>query len=247
MPGIANAIQKANIRMGRRPKNPPPKPPMPDNIIIIPSAKDVIATGPPPNESTLERVWRENGVTLQKLVLQPKFEQPLKMIGGVEVAFEYLRGSEDPDALKLLEVFDRVDPKDRDFLGFDGFCVAADVSGRKIWGMIMAESMTTSEQTVRMLTAMKAPEVVANTINMALVPDPDYHNDRKLVAQASGWLPKAKGSQIQINTTAIGGPVGPTITLPSFDQDMRQLSERFQSLDSKSGKLLEGKIDKGEE
>lgn len=209
--------------------------------VSAPSVQDILESFDRANESTLARLWRENGITHHKLALQPKMEQPFKLMGGLEIAAEYLRGSEDPDALKFLEVFDRVDINDRDFLGFDGFCVAADVSGRKIFGMIVSESMANSEQTVAFITAVKNPEVVEYTAQVAMTPA--GHRERKLMAQASGWLPRPKGAQtnIQINTAnGMPGKSMPSMTLPPIDQELRELGERFQTIHAKEApRMLE--------
>lgn len=212
----------------------------PTKLIIVPTAREVLETGPPVNETTLQRVYRENRVDQAKLALQPKFEKQFQQLGGMELAIEYLRGSEDPDAIKFLDVWDVVDINDRDFLGFDGFSVSAGVSGKKVFGLIFSEMAATNEKMMGMLTAISMPEVIQATIDAAVMPG--GFRDRKLIAQASGWLPNPRLAQTNIQINAGGGPnrPGESVTLPPFDQDIRELSERSQGLNAP--KMLEGEV-----
>ena len=219
-----------------------------DNIFRIPSAREVTNSLAATHESTLDRIYRENGITHQLVAQQPKMKAALTRLGGLEAAAEYLRGSEDPDAAKFLEVYDRVDFEDHDYLEFEGFCAAARVQGKKIFSLIVAEAMINSETAVAIVTAIQAPDVIKATMDLAVMPG--GHRERKLVAQAIGWLPRPKGSQtnLQINVAAgsstASNPTGmPRVSLPSFAEDIRELGERFQANRSeKSPKILEGDV-----
>lgn len=225
--------------MSRKPKSPK------ENLIIIPSAKEIATAPEPMRETTLDRVYRENGVTAESIRKQPKMTKMLQVLGGLEVAAEYLRGSEEPEAVKFLAVYDRVPLEEHDFLEFEGFCAAAQVSGKKLFGIIVAETAVNSEQTIALITAAKTPDVIEATFEMAM--SPLGHREKKLVAQASGWLPRPKGAQtnIQINTANMAAQKGSaSIPMVPFDQDIRELGERFQGLNADKGqKLLEGKVD----
>ncbi len=202
-------------------------------VVVMPSVEDVLGIpAPSKKESTFDRLWRENGITHEKIALQPKYEDFWPSVGGLDMAIEYLRGSEDEDVAKFLIFYDKVHPDDRDFFGFAGFCVAAGVSGKKIFGAIAAEAGATSEQKMALTTAIEGPKVIAKILQLAQENSPDYKGERKIVAQATGYLPRPKGSQtnIQINAGGIasGGKQMPTIVLPPIDHDLRSLGEKFQ-------------------
>lgn len=215
--------------------------PKPPKIIEIPSARQITEAPEPVHETSLDRIYRENGITARQVAQQPKMTKALGYMGGLDVAAEYLRGSEDADAQKFVEVYDRL-YDERDFLEYEGLCAAAGVSGKKLFGLIVAEATVDSEQTVALLTAIKTPAVIEKTMDFAL--ELHGHRERTLVAKASGWLPRPKGSQtnIQINTANVAGKSSQSVSLPAFDQDIRELGERFQAMNAeKPPKMLEGK------
>lgn len=217
-----------------------------NEIRLVPTVQDVIDETLPVRETTLDRVYRENNVTPAMIARQPRFTGVWEGMGGFAVAAEYLRGSEDPEAVKFMEVYDRVPLDEHDFLEFQGFCAAAGVSGKKIFGIIASEAAVESDQKIALLSAIKAPDVIDFTLEMAKTVG--GHRERALVAKASGYLPRPKGSQtnIQINNASMGvkGAVS-EMTLPAFDQDIRELGEMTQASMSagKSTKLLEGKVE----
>lgn len=223
--------------MGRKKKQ--------DTLIVMPSAVEVVneVVKEPQQETTLERIYRENGVTAEMVHKQPRLSASLaSMPGGWEVAVEYMRGSDETEVSKFLDIYDRLSRDEKEFLEYEGICAAAGVSGKKLFGIIVAEAMATSEQQVAFISAIKTPDVIDATLEIAK--QPGGHRERKLVAQASGWLPRPKGAQtnIQINTANMGNRQGNVIDLPPFDQDIRELGEKFQTLNSDSSpKLLEGK------
>jgi hypothetical protein len=219
------------------------KPPK-DKMFVVPTAEEIATELAPKSETTLDRIYRENNVTAKQIAQQPKMTKALGHLGGLDVAAEYLRGCEDPEAVKFIEVYDSVFEV-RDFLEYEGICAAAGVSGKKLFGIIAAEAAVDSEYAVSIITSVKMPEVVAMTAELAMLPQ--GHRERTLMAKASGYLPKPKGSQtnIQINNANAGGRQGggPNMQLPPFDQDIRELGERFQAMNAdKEPKLLEGKV-----
>lgn len=213
-----------------------------EKLIIVPSANEILSETPPVRESTLDRIYRENGITFRDVQQQPKMEKILNYVGGLDAFAEYLRGSEDADARKFVEVYDRVYDH-RDFLEFQGICAAAKISGKKLTAALLVELSMESDQEIALISSIKMPTIVNYTAEMALTPQ--GHRERTLMAKATGYLPRPKGSQtnIQINTAngASGGQQN--TTLPAHDQDIRELGERFHSMTAaKEPKMLEGKV-----
>lgn len=212
--------------MGRKPKS---------GITIVPPTVDQIIKP----ETSLDRIYRENGITQRDVLAQPTYAKVFEDMGGWQLAVEYLRGSEESDAKKFMEVYDRVDPNEHDFLEYPGFCAAAGVSGKKLFGIIAAEALADSEQQINIISATKSPSVISATLDMALTPE--GHRERKIVAQASGWLPRPKGTIINNGKISAGNTTN--IALPAFDQDIRELGERFQdSTADAAPKMIEGKV-----
>jgi hypothetical protein len=211
----------------------------PPTLTIVPTVEEVLAENVPARESTLDRVYRENGVTQEMINRQPRFTKVWESMGGFAVAAEYLRGSEDPDAIKFMEVYDRVPLDEHDFLEFQGFCAAAGVSGKKLFGIIAAEAAVEANQKIALVSAIKSPDVIDFTLEMAMTPG--GHRERALVAKASGYTPAPKGSNLIVNNGRISAGNTVNVNLPPFDQDIREMGEEFQKMvPVKDTKLLEG-------
>lgn len=213
-----------------------------DKITIVPTVQQILDNNIPVRESTMDRIYRENEVTHEMIAKQPRFGNLWQTMGGFEVAAEYLRGSEDPDAIKFMEVYDRVPIDEHDFLEFQGFCAAAKVSGKKLFGIIAAEAAVESNQKIALISAIKSPEVIDFTLDMARTPG--GYRERAIVAKAVGYTPAPKGSSLIVNNGKISAGNTVNIALPAFDQDIRELGERFQeNINKSSPKMIEGKVE----
>lgn len=211
-------------------------PPTPAEILAEPSEF-------PRKESTQERIHRELGLTREKIREQVRVSHQFDYIdGGETMVIEYLRASDDEDVRKFLDVYDSVPSGERDFLSFEEFCAASDVSSAKLFGKLMEVTVTQSNQTSAIMAAMAHPSVLKKTIEIAKT-DAGF-KERKLLHTASGLLPSPKGSQTSItvnqaNVTAKGSDS--VSQLPAFNQDIQDLGERFQVIAENKTKLLEGK------
>jgi hypothetical protein len=218
-------------------------------LTIVPTPAEV-ASEPVQLEkpmNTYERICHDLALTPDMTRKQQKVSHWFEFIeggteNGGEIIYEYLRGSDDVDVQKLLEVYDKVDVREKDFLSFEEYCAAAGVSTVKVWGKLAEVTVTQSDVTSGIMAAMAHPKVLKTTIDMAQTPG--GHRERKLLHTASGFLPRPKGSQTNVtfnnaNVTAQTGSAG--TSLPPFDQDIRDLGERFQVVAENKSKLLEGK------
>lgn len=218
------------------------------NLTIVPPAPIEVISEPleietPRKISTQERIQSELGITREKMREQVKVSHNFQYIeGGEAMVIEYLRASDDDDVRKFLDVYDNVDTDKRDFLSFEEFCAAADVSSAKLFGKLMEVTVTQSNQTSAIMAAVAHPMVLKTTIAMAQTPA--GHRERKLLHTASGLLPSPKGSQtsITVNQANVTAKSGDSMSdLPPFDQDIRDFGERLQGIAEKKTKLLEGK------
>lgn len=197
--------------------------------------------------STYDRICHSLSLTPEMTRKQQKVSHWFQYIeggteNGGEIIFEYLRGSDDEDVQKLLNVYDQVDFREKDFLSFEEYCAAAGVSSVKVWGKLAEVTVTQSDVTSGIMAAMAHPKVLKATIEMAQTAG--GHRERKLLHTASGFLPRPKGAQTNLtinnaNVAPQGGGGG--TSLPPFDQDIRDLGERFQVVAENKSKLLEGK------
>jgi hypothetical protein len=230
--------------MKKRNHNVPEPSPKPQDVFIPPSAKEVFDSLVPEPETRFQRVCREQKITQEAFNKQPRVTAAMNDLpgtGGFDVLPEYLRGNEDPDAIKFMEKWDSISLDDKECIGFEGVCAAAGVPGKKLFGIIVSEALTEGESKMALHTALKAPAVIAATLKRALTDE--GHREKVLVAKASGWLPRPKGSQtnININNGRINQGNTTNLTLPAFDVDIRELGERFQEISADAGpKLLEG-------
>lgn len=211
------------------------------SIEMVPPVKEVQSTELQRMPNSYERICAITGASPEKTKRQMKVSHNFKFIeGGEEIVYEYLRASEDENVQKLLEVYDRVDSRDHDFLSFEEYCGAAGVSSLSVYEKLAGVMAVQSDLTSSILAAAAHPKVLQATIDIAQTEK--GHRERKILHTASGFLPRPKGSQTNVtfNNANVNAGNSPPGTLPSFDSDIRGLSERFQ-VDAENKKLLEGK------
>lgn len=226
------------------------KPGRPRKVVTIDAPSVEIQTPPEPqtqlqrSPNTYERICGLTGASHEKTRRQMKVSQNFKYIdGGEEIVYEYLRASEDEEVKKLLEVYDKVDVRDHDFLSFEEYCGAAGVNSIHIYEKLAGVMAMQSDLTSSILAASAHPQVLQATIEIAKTEK--GHRERKILHTASGFLPRPKGSQTNVtfNNANVSTPGTPPGALPSFDQDIRGLSQRMQvstELPVRDNKLLEG-------
>ena len=202
-----------------------------------------------PLPSTYERICTALALTPEMTRKQRKISHWFKYIPGVvdenqEIIYEYLRGSDDEDVRKLLNVYDQVDYREKDFLSFEEYCAAAGVDTVKMLEKLVGVTVTQSDIISGIMAAMAHPQVLQNTIDVAK--QAHGHREKKMLFQASGFLPRPKGAQTNItlnqaNVTGQKGGGDSMSSLPSFDQEIRDLDQRMQVIAENKSKLLEGK------
>lgn len=139
------------------------------------------------------------GVAQHDLDRFPNITNTLKRsVGGHEKIIEMLRFSGDPGAQALLQVYDDCPVGDRKYISIEAYCIKASVSPALILGAVVMSAKQLMGQESALLTIMEHPEVVRKTIQYAKEL-PGASADRKMVHDAVGYLPTAKGGGVGVN------------------------------------------------
>ena len=164
----------------------------------------------------------------EDVLASPRIEHLFKGIGGKEKVFVYLAGSEEPEARKLLELRSRLTRDQRKAVPFEAYCIAAEVSTKKMFGIISQEVVDQSAKATELLAKARHPEVVEATIRSALTLTGD--KDRKMLHQAQGFVPIPKTAVTNVfgNIDARRQKVDVAV-LPPVEDGIRKLSDRFNS------------------
>ena len=168
------------------------------------------------------------GIKAADLEASPRITHLFKGIGGQDKIFEYLSGSEEPDARKLMELRSRLNRSQREATPFEAYCVAAVIPVKKVFGLIAAEAMDQEEKAKQLLFRVKHSEVVEATIENAL--GPFGAADRRMLHQAAGFVPVPKNSVTHIHGNQMIDNREQTTNiavLPPVEDTVRRLGDRF--------------------
>lgn len=159
---------------------------------------------------------------------QAKIEHLFKAIGGKDVVFNYLEGSEEPIARKVLEGRRLLDVRQLAAVPFEALCVYAKISPRKMFGLIAEEVAYQTAQASTLLARASHPDVVAATVAMSLLPSGTQ--ERLMLHKAQGFVPVPKNSVTHVHGNqsidARQQSVAVSV-LPPVEDDIRRMSDRF--------------------
>lgn len=140
-------------------------------------------------------IWERLEITPEMLLNHPKITQILvKSLGSIEVAIEYLRGSDAKDARELVRLWDLGNKLEHKIIPFEGYCLSAKTTPKKMMGIIMEAVTDQSHIATELLVASAHPAIVERTIRNAK--RVDGHEDRKIIHQNRGFTPTPKNSII---------------------------------------------------
>ncbi len=157
----------------------------------------------------------------------PKIHHLLRDSEILDRVFEYLEGSEEPEARKILAARERVSDSLASILPFEAFCVAAGVTTKKAFAVISGEVMDQSAKASALIARSKHPEVVQYTIDQALTPA--GAQERKMLHQSAGFLPMAKGAVNMFGNVSIDNSVKTqnVAVLPPVEDGVKRMADRF--------------------
>lgn len=164
------------------------------------------------------------GITQADLDTSPKIEH---LLGRIDV-FQYLEGSEEPEARQILELRKRLTDKQRSVVPFEAYCVAAVIPVKKMFGIISAECMDQEDKAKQLLFRATHKQVLQATIDSAL--DPIGVADRKMLHQAANFVPVPKNSVTFVRGNQMIDASTKTTNiavLPPVEDTVRRLGDRF--------------------
>lgn len=153
---------------------------------------------------------------------------------GVNKAIQFLRGSAEPHARKWLGVYDSIPSTVAALLPFEAFCLAADLTPKRVLEVITGACFEQSSNTSALLAAANHPDIVVATVKAAK--NSQYGGgDRKMLHQHSGFIPVPKnqttiisGGGVQNNTQNNGTNVNIGVgAVPQIEDVMARITNRF--------------------
>lgn len=181
------------------------------------------------------------GVSPEQLLEVAAIEHLFRAIGGSRKVLEYLAGSEEPEARKVIELRYRLTVAQAAAVPFEAYCIAAGVTTKRMFGIVSQEVMVQSQAATALLAESSHPEVVKASVMYAM--EFDGHQDRRMLHQHMGFLPIPRTSVVNGNVT-IDNRGGGAAVLPPMEDSVRGMSERFNAIASAAApietKALEG-------
>ncbi len=142
-----------------------------------------------------------NGVTSAHLArvstITPFLEE---LPDGIDTAIAYLRTSTSPIARTFLGIWDGIVPTRRAAIPFEAFALAAGVNPDQLFGVIMESLSHSSNVKAVIRSALKYPDVVSKTIDVALT-DPGVQ-DRNTLHRHAQFVPQSINQKVLINQTS---------------------------------------------
>jgi hypothetical protein len=193
-------------------------------------------------ESALVRL----GVTQAQVEQVPKITHLLKALGGRWAAIEYLRGSEEPEARRFLEVFDSMPVFARKYVPMEAFCLAAGMTTKRMFGLIAQEVFAQSKAKANLLAAANHTRVVGAAIFSAM--GPAGSEDRRMLLQHERFLPLPKTQVLNIAGDAQigdGNRSAKVLAMTSVVDSARRMTDRFNG--TNPAKALPEPVDEEED
>lgn len=191
------------------------------------SSRPLTVTGSSRADQAIERM----GITAEEMVRHPNVTEILKRtIGSRENIIAMMRFSSDDSINQFLDIWDRVPQGDQTVIPFEAICIKGRVNAMALLGATVATAKVVMGNESALVTMMEHPEVVRKTIEYAKTL-PAASADRKMVHEATGWLPR-NGLQINMNNQNNGKPDPPAsasslLTVTSEVEQLQSPKEAF--------------------
>lgn len=142
--------------------------------------------------------------------------------------WEYISGSDDPDARKILEARSLVPAATADWVPFEAYCLAAGVATKKAFGIVAQEVADQSGKAAALLARANHPDVVSFTVEQALTAEGTA--ERRMLHQSQGFLPMPKSNILNVYGNAAidqRNQSANVAVLPPVEDSVRRLHDRF--------------------
>lgn len=145
----------------------------------------------------LREAYEKLGITEPEVNTAPRITHILKELPHkVDQAIEFLRGSHDPDATKLLLVYDSLPISVRKLLPIEAFCVASGLTTKRVLEVITGACFEQSDATAALLSKASKPLIVRKAIKEASTKK--GWEDRKMILQHEGYAPVPKTQIVNV-------------------------------------------------
>ena len=181
-----------------------------------------------PRGSVLNSAYSVVGVTAQDVLLVPKIEHLFKSIGGKAKVLEYLSGSEDQSARDVVVLRAKLNAEQARVLPFEAYCIAANVTTPRMFGLIAQEIFEQSRKAANLLRDAMFLDIVDYSAKQALTPAGTQ--ERKMFLQSGGMVPVPKTFIMpvsgDVNVDNRQQTVNQTV-LTSQEDVVKRISNRF--------------------
>lgn len=173
-----------------------------ESVIITPEPEPETAVVQVDSETMqrVENAYVRMGITAEEVAAYPIVTTQFKDIGGVDGVVAYLRGSDDKVAREVLRNYDAISrSQTKAAIPFEAYCVAARVSKKKFFQVLMGEVCDQSDTVSTLLAASAHPEIVQKTIAIAKSDAFGANEARSILHKHRGFLPTPKTQQVNIH------------------------------------------------
>jgi len=171
-------------------------------------------------------------ITPEQVAASPRIDQLLAAVGSRTKIFDYLAASEEPEARVVFNLRSRLTRSQQLNVPLEAYAVAAKLSTKKLFGLIMQEVMDNSTKISAMLAKIHHPEVVQTSIKQAK--KPSGIKDREMLHKAVGFLPTPKNAfTVVVGDQHINRNKVNVAVLPPLENVARDLNQRFIDLTHK--------------
>lgn len=133
-----------------------------------------------------------------KLERIPKITDTLKSsFKTIKDAVEAIRFSNETAAIEFLDVYDSLPIGDRQYLSIEAICLKAEIAPSAFLGAVFMACKDLRGKESALIAINSHPQVLKDTIRFASEPGGD--RDRKMLHEATGFLPTPKGGSINVN------------------------------------------------
>lgn len=148
-----------------------------------------------------------------------------------ESPYYYLKCTNAPEALRIVELYYSIAKSKRDLVPIEAYCIAASVHPLTLLNVIAKACQQVTAQTSAMIAAINHPRVVEKTVEMALTDGGE--TDRMTLHKATGFIPTPRAPQTNIrltqhaNSSANSQSIAAPVLAPPPEQTIRRLVDRF--------------------
>lgn len=173
-----------------------------------------------------------------KHALAAKSDRPVQINAALGAAIRKLKGGritllayasvladKDERFAYMISYFNQLSKSEKLNVRMEDLCAAAGIPPGEFLGKVTQVAFEQNMDLSNLIAAISQPEVVEYTIQQAQTPE--GHKDREFLMKHSGFLPQAKGTEIQIlnQIAAQANAQESAASLPAHEDDIVELAE----------------------